>query len=129
MGSRKRLGDLLQEKGLLTEEELNEALKLQRESGEKLGDALVKLGLIQPEQMADVLSEHLGIPRVDPNRCYIPSELVNMVPDDLLNGNQILPIELENNLMTVKDDDPLNILIIDELQQATGFNIKPVIAT
>lgn len=129
MGSRKRLGDLLQEKGLLTEEELNEALKLQRESGEKLGDALVKLGLIQPEQMADVLSEHLGIPRVDPNRCYIPSELVNMVPDDLLNGNQILPIELENNLMTVAMTDPLNILIIDELQQATGFNIKPVIAT
>lgn len=129
MGSRKRLGDLLQEKGLLTEEELNAALKLQRESGEKLGDALVKLGLIQPEQMADVLSEHLGIPRVDPNRCYIPSELVNMVPDDLLNGNQILPIELENNLMTVAMTDPLNILIIDELQQATGFNIKPVIAT
>ncbi|NLM26242.1 MAG: Flp pilus assembly complex ATPase component TadA [Firmicutes bacterium] len=129
MGSRKRLGDLLQEKGLLTEEELNAALKLQRESGEKLGDALVKLGLIQPEQMADVLSEHLGIPRVDPNRCYIPSELVNMVPDDLLNRNQILPIELENNLMTVAMTDPLNILIIDELQQATGFNIKPVIAT
>ena len=43
MGSRKRLGDLLQEKGLLTEEELNEALKLQRELQGKLGDALVKL--------------------------------------------------------------------------------------
>ena len=47
-----------------------------------------------------------------------------MVPDDLLNGNQILPIELENNLMTVAMTDPLNILIIDELQQATGFIIK-----
>lgn len=129
MGSRKRLGDLLQEKGLLSDEKLAKALNLQRESGEKLGDALIKLGFITPEQMADALSEHLGIPRVDLNRRYISTAVVNMVPEELLKDNSILPLEVENNVMTVAMTDPLNIVIIDELQQATGLTIKTVIAT
>lgn len=75
MGRRKRLGDILRERGLLTDEELGLALERQRETGEKLGEALINLGFISPENIADALSEHLGIPRVDFKRRYISSDV------------------------------------------------------
>ena len=53
---------------------------MQRQSGEKLGEALVKLGLISPEDMADALSEHLGIPRVDLRQHYIAKDLAGLIP-------------------------------------------------
>ena len=60
MAQRKRLGDILQERGLLSKEQLKQALDYQRSTGDKLGTALMKLGFISPEDIADALSEHLA---------------------------------------------------------------------
>ena len=65
MSRRKRLGEILQERGLITHEQLIEALKIQKKTGDKLGDVLVKIGYLSAEQIADALSAHLGIPRID----------------------------------------------------------------
>ena len=129
MAPRRRLGDILIERNLLNEQQLNEALTMQRNSGEKLGTALVKLGFVTAENMADALSDHLGIARVDLDRHYISTPVVKMVPEELLASHEIFPLSVENNQMTVAMTDPLNILIIDELQRITGLSIKPVIAT
>lgn len=129
MAPRKRLGDFLIEHGLLQKAQLEAALDNQRETGDKLGDVLVKLGFITPGKMADTLSEHLGYPRVDLSRQYISASVVNMAPEELLATNSILPINIENKMMTVAMTDPLNIVVIDELQRITGLTINPVIAT
>ncbi len=129
MAPRKRLGDILVDRGLLNEEQLQKALAMQRASGEKLGNALIKLGFITPDNLADALSVHLGYPRVDLKRQYISTPVVKIIPEEFLASNELFPIEVENNIMTVAMTDPLNILIIDELQKLTGFIIKPVIAT
>ena len=129
MARRKRLGDILQEKGLLDRDQLRRALEMQRQSGEKLGEALVKLGFISPGDMADALSEHLGIPRVDLHQHYIAKDLAGLIPETIISGQQVLPIELQNETLTVAMVDPLNIMTIDELRRITGYAIKPVIAT
>ena len=78
MTARKRLGDILIERGLLNEQQLQLALEDQRTSGDKLGDILVRLGYITAEKMADALSVHLGYPRVDLARQYIARKLLNL---------------------------------------------------
>jgi len=129
VGRRKRLGDILRERGLLTDDELRLALERQRESGEKLGEALIKLGFISPDDIADALSEHLRIPRVDFKRRYVSSDVVRLVPESIIREQQVLPIEQEGNFLSVAMVDPLNIMIIDDLQRLTGLLIKPMIAT
>jgi type IV pilus assembly protein PilB len=126
---RKRLGDILIERGLLDEHQLQQALEDQRTSGDKLGDILVRLGFITAEKMADALSVHLGYPRVDLARQYIAPEVVELVSDAFLKTHEILPLEVENNILTVAMTDPLNIFVIDELQRITGMSIQPMIAT
>ena len=78
--------------------------------------------------MAD-LSVHLGYPRVDLARQYIAPEVVELVSDAFLKTHEILPLEVENNILTVAMTDPLNIFVIDELQRITGMSIQPMIAT
>lgn len=129
MAPRKRLGDILVDRGLLNEQQLQEALVMQRNSGEKLGNALIKLGFITSDNLADALSIHLGYPRVDLNRHYISTPVVKMIPEEFLASHEIFPVDVNNNVMTVAMTDPLNILVIDELQRITGYIIKPVIAT
>lgn len=129
MAKRKRLGDILQERGLITREQLREALEIQRTTGDKLGETVIQLGFTSPEDIADALSEHLRIPRVDFKRRYVSSDLVRLIPETIIRQQQVLPIELEGNFLSVAMVDPLNIMVIDDLQRMTGYLIKPMIAT
>ena len=79
--------------------------------------------------MADALSVHLGYPRVDLARQYIAPEIVELVPDQFLQSHDVLPLAVENSILTVAMTDPLNIFVIDELQRITGMAVNPVIAT
>ncbi len=129
MAFRRRLGDILIADELIDEEQLNEGLKRQRETGEKLGQALMHLGHVTPEQIADALSEHLQIPRANLSRRYIQNDAVELVPDDMLRSRELLPVERDGDSLLLAMVDPLNILAIDDLQRMTGLHIKPVIAT
>ena len=129
MTPRKRLGDILQDRGLLSSEQLQKALEMQRQTGERLGEAVVKLGYVTPDQIADALSHHLGIPRADLARQYISNQVVALVPEELIKTYNVLPIGLEENRLRVAMVDPLNIMAIDDLQAVTGCMIEPLIAT
>ena len=129
MTPRKRLGDILQDRGLLSSEQLQKALEMQRQTGERLGEAVVKLGYVTPDQIADALSHHLGIPRADLTRQYISNQVVALVPEELIKAYNVLPIDLNENRLRVAMVDPLNIMAIDDLQAVTGCMIEPLIAT
>lgn len=129
MAPRKRLGDILQDGGLITEEQLKEALEMQRRSGEKLGEALVKLRFVTPGQIADALSEHLGIERVDFQRRYLSNDIVGLISEELIRSHQVLPLDLDGATLSVAMTDPFNIMAIDDLQRVTGYSIRPLVAT
>ena len=126
---RKRLGDILQDQGLLSDEQLAVALEEQRKTGHRLGDALVTLGFVTSSQVADALSEHLKIERVNLDRRYLEPEIVDLIPASVVISKHVLPIEMQDGVLIVAMADPLDINIMDDLQRLTGKIITPVVAT
>jgi len=126
---RKRLGDILQEKGLISQAELAAALEEQRRTGDRLGESLVKLGFVTADQVADALSEHLRIERVDFARRYLAPEIVELVPASVITSRHVLPLDIEDGFLVVAMADPLDINVIDDLQRLTGRMIRPLVAT
>ncbi|WIF94511.1 type II secretion system ATPase GspE [Caminicella sporogenes] len=129
MNGRKRLGDLLVDAGLITREELEEALKLQKKSGKKLGEILIQQGLITEKQIIEVLEFQLGIPHMDLDKYYIDPEIPKLISENLARRHLIIPIKKDRGKLVLAMADPLNIYAIDDVRIATGLDVEPVIST
>jgi len=125
---RKRLGDLLVEAGLITEEQLNNALKLQKVTGKKLGELLIDEGVISEKQIIEVLEFQFGIPHVDLSKYFIDPEIPRLIHENLAKKHVLIPIRKERGLLVVAMADPLNIFAIDDVKIAAGLEVEPVIA-
>ena len=125
----KRLGDLLLEAGLITEDQLRDALVIQKETGKKIGEVLVSQELVEEKQITEALETQLGIPFVDLETEHIPAEVPRIIPEKLARRHILIPIKLENDELTIAMADPLNIFAIDDVKIATELKVKPVIAT
>jgi len=130
---RKRMGDLLVEAGLLTEEKLMEALELQKEKKQKLGVLLVEAGYVDEKQIAFSLHKQMGLDIVELSKYNIPQEILKLVPDSMmLKRAGMIPFEFDpfdSQYLRVAMSDPLDIIAIDDLQVITGMQVSPVIAT
>ncbi|WP_164668372.1 GspE/PulE family protein [Virgibacillus doumboii] len=127
MIARKRLGDLLQDAGLVSEDQINETLQNKKEN-QKLGDALLERGFITERQLIEVLEFQLGIPHVSLYRYPIDRNVLGYVPKEMAQQNYILPLKFQDNELLLAMKDPMDYYIIDDLEMATGFSISPVIA-
>jgi len=125
---RKRLGELLIEKGLITRKQLDRVLEIQRETGKRLGEILIEEGLIDERQIVEILETQLGIPRIDLSKYFIEPEIPRLIGENLARKHQLIPVYKDGNQLTVAMADPLNIFAIDDVHIATGLEIKPVIA-
>ncbi|GEK90603.1 GspE/PulE family protein [Alkalibacterium kapii] len=125
---RKKLGDLLKDSGLITETEIVEALE-NKKPHQKLGVALVDQGYITEKQLLDVLEIQLKLESVSLYQYPIDETLIDLVSKDFARSNLLLPIKKENNRLIVAMHDPLDFYAIEELELATGYNLKPKIAT
>jgi len=126
---RKKIGDILIEKGLITTEQLNETLKEQKSSGRKLGELLVAKGLISESQLVDSISERLNIRKISLKSLVIDPQIISLVPVELARRYSLVPIFKIGETLTVAMADPLNIIAIDELRYLTKCDVKRVIAT
>lgn len=126
--TKRKLGDVLKEHGLITEQEIIQVLE-QKKPKQKLGDALVEQGYITERQLLEVLEIHLKINSVSLYRFSIDVELIDLVQKDFARQYILLPIEQRENVLTVAMNDPLDYYAIDYLELSTGFTVKPVIAT
>ncbi|GGN48855.1 GspE/PulE family protein [Oceanobacillus indicireducens] len=125
---RKRLGDLLVESALITEEQLATTLKSKNED-EKLGDALLREGFITEQQLIEVLEFQLGIPHINILQYPVDQEVIQLIPRDLAKRYQVLPFRKDGNKLFVAMSDPLDYFAIEEMRMATGLQIMPGIAT
>ncbi|SHJ68569.1 type IV pilus assembly protein PilB [Anaerobranca californiensis DSM 14826] len=126
---RKRLGDLLVENGIITGEQLAEALNYQKQNGKRLGDALVQLGLLTYEQLIEVLEFQLGIPHINLYKFHLDEKTINLISSDTAKRFSVVPLKLQNGRLTLAMADPLDVVAIDEISRTTGYEIEPVIAT
>lgn len=128
-GARKRIGDLLLEAGVITEEQLQQALAQQKELKMRLGDVLISQGYITQQQFIEVLEFQLGIPHVQLYRQKIEQKVINLIPQKLAEQHCVIPIRVEGNKMVLAMADPLDYFAIDEIRMATGMRVEPVIAS
>ncbi len=126
---KERINKLLLEKGLISVENLNEAIEAQKANGGKLSDILVERGLIDKKDLMVVLSEELGIPPINLARYKIDPSVVNIIPRKTAQHYQLIPISKMGNTLTVAMADPLNVFAIDEIKALTGFQIGILITT
>jgi type IV pilus assembly protein PilB len=129
MTPRKRLGDLLVESGLISEEQLQNALKEQKRLNMRLGDVLITQNYITEQQLIEVLEFQLGIPHIQLYRQKIETKVINLIPQKLAVQHSVLPIRVEGNKLILAMADPMDYFAIDELRMTTGLRIEPAIAS
>ncbi len=125
---RKLLGSILRSLGVVTDEQLEEALKLQRETGVRTGDALLTLNYCTPADIAKALSVQFGRKVVDPRQIDIPEDALAAVPKAMAREHHLIPIAREDGRLTVAVADPLDLYALDHLRFATNCEVDYVIA-
>ncbi len=125
---RKRLGDLLIEVGAITEEQLATTLR-EKETHEKLGSALVKKGYLTEQRLLEFLEIQIGVQLVNLYQHPLDPSLKSIISKEFARRNVLIPLNKENNKLTVAMADPLDYYAIEDMRLSTGFNIEPVLAT
>lgn len=125
----KRIGDMLVEAHKLTEDQLREALKIQKETNRKLGEILVDSGFVDEHTMAEILENQLGITHVDLTKYHIDPEIPVLISERLASRHNVIPIGINKEMLVVAMNDPLDIFALDDLKLATGYEVEPVIST
>lgn len=124
-----RIGDLMVSAGYITEEQLKEALTIQKESGGKrIGQTLIDLGYVTEKQMLSALADRLDLILVDLSACPIDAEIVKLIPKQMAEEYLMLPISQDNGSVTLAVNDPLNLYAIEDIRQTIGMPVVTVIA-
>src|SRR5216110_1568695 len=124
-----RLGDLLVKEKVITPEQLEQAVRMQKESGSRLGAALVKLGFLSDEDVTNFLSRQYGVPAINLSFFEIDPSVVKLIPFETAKRYQILPLSRVGASLTIAMVDPTNVFAMDDIKFMTGFNIEPVVAS
>lgn len=132
-GRRKiRLGDALVKDGMISEEQLQKALELQKGSGRKLGETLIDAGMVTEENIAKVLSKQLGYESIDLQNISISKDVLDLVTPSVLKKNRVIPIEYapdNMNILRVAMADPLDLDAMDDISIITGCQVEPLVST
>lgn len=126
---KKRMGDLLVQAGMITQKQLEEAIKKQKATNKKIGEIVVEMGWVTEQNIIEVLEFQLGIPHVDLSRYFIDPRATSLITESLAKRYMLIPLQIENNSLQVAMSDPLNIFAIDDLRLITKMEIIPLIAT
>lgn len=127
-----RIGDVLVAAGAITEEQLQEGLAKQKETGRKLGNALVDLGFISNDMLITVLTTQLGIDYIELKGAKIEEKVIHMVPENMVTKYQAIPIEIDPdnpNILKVAMADPVDIMAMDDIGLVTNLQVEPMLAS
>lgn len=127
-----RLGDVLVNSGVITQEQLEEGLKHQKGSGRKLGETLVDEGFVTEEAIARALSSQLGYEMVDLQNVAISEEILKLVPGNVLERYKVIPFEYapdNANVLHVAMADPMDMTAMDDITIITNLQVEPVVST
>jgi type IV pilus assembly protein PilB len=129
----KRIGELLVEAGVLSQQQLEQALFAQRKDGRKLGQLLIELGLVGEVQLTQTLSRQLSVPWVSLYHVDFSRSLLNLVPRAVAERFSLVPIFVrrvrnQGETLYVAMDDPTNEAALDEVSRAASLPVKPMIA-
>ena len=124
---RRIFGQLLKDKGFVTDNQIQEALAIQKQKGGPIGDILVSLHYVTNDQIMLAMGEYLGQEIVNIEGMDIPSEIINMISPAIAQLYRIIPIHLKDDTLTIVQADALNFETMDDLRLMLKHQIKPVL--
>jgi type IV pilus assembly protein PilB len=124
-----RLGELLTKAGLISQDQLKDALKVQKETGSKLGETLIKLAFVTEEDITECLSQQFGVPSINLSHFEIDPSVIKLIPADVARKYNILPVNKTGATITIAMADPTNVFAMDDIKFMTGYNVEPVVAS
>ena len=120
-----RIGEILTEKGYVTEAQIGQALAYQKEHRDmRVGQILMELGFVTEMQVLEALADRLHLDIVEVAQLSVDIRAVTMVEKSLAEKNLILPIQEKNHTMTIVTNDPLNYFALEEVRQQTGCHLE-----
>ncbi len=120
----KSLGEMLVEQSLITAEQLENALELQRRQGRKLSEILVNRGMVKAEELAVVLSIQLNVPLIDLKRHVVQPDALSLIPEDMARKHTLIPLDVVGDSLVVVMTDPEDIYTIKDLKAQSGMEIE-----
>lgn len=129
---KKRLGDLLVDEQVITNEQLMEALKKQKEIGKRLGEVLLELKFTTETEIAEALHRQMRIPIAKIREAKISGDVIALLTEPIVRRHTLIPFEIapdNPNVLRVAMSDPLDIIAIDDLSIITNMQIEPMVAT
>lgn len=127
--TRKRLGELLINEGLITNEQLQEALKQQQKIGGLLGEVLIKLGYVTEPDIAAALSTQFGLPYINAVNYTVTKDVFDLLPREFLLQNELIPLDKIGNIVTIAVSGTLSEKVFEEIEKKTGCQIFVFVST
>lgn len=125
---KRRLGDILIGAGKINNFQLNEALKSQKLLGKKLGEVLIDLNILTEEEILDAIEEQTGIKKINLNEIGFDRRVIKLISQNLCEKYMLIPFDINENKIKVAMSDPLNIYAVDDLSISTGFEVESYIS-
>jgi len=126
---RVKLGQMLMDADLLTEDQLNKAVGQQKKQKLKLGQILVREGIVRGSEIADLISRQLKIEKYHPDKYPVNVELADVIPFDMAQRYQVVPLKKTKYLITLAMTDPMDINAMDAIEVYTNKEVEAVICT
>ena len=124
-----KLGKFLLEENLVTQEQLDKALKDQEVHGGRLGTNLMKLGYITEKQLISILSKQYNVPGVDLSTMDIEDGVLKLIPSNIATKYELIPLSRIGKTLTVAMVNPDDIFALEDIKFSTGFEVQPVVTT
>jgi len=124
-----KLGEMLLKAGLISQEQLDEALEAQKKNGEKLGFNLVQLGHVDEDDITQLLSEQYGVPSINLRHFEIDESVIKLIPSEVAQKYLVVPVNRTGATLTISMADPTNVFAMDDIKFMTGYNVEPVVAS
>ncbi len=121
---RKKLGEMLVEEDLITAEQLENALELQRRQGGELSEVLVNQGLVKAEDLAAVLSVQLNVPLIDFKRHMVQPNALRLIPQDMARKHTLIPLDVVGDVLVVVMADPEDIRTIEDIKAQAKMRVE-----
>jgi len=125
----KQLGELLIERSVITQEQLQKALAVQKEEGGLLGQILVRLGFTTEEDIAQALTAQFGFPYLPLKNYEISVEVIALVPENVSRQYCLIPVDLIGNALTIAMSNPLNIQAQEDIELITKCKVQVFVST
>lgn len=121
--TKKRLGEVLVEEGLLSNEQVNESLKLQKKSGQKLGEILIQLGYVSDYDIARTLAVQFQLPFISLKTYRLEKEVISILPKEMLHDHQIVPIDRIEDILLLVISGFISRKVIGQIEKAAGAEL------